>query len=116
MPSNAIRGQSNAIRCHHDLYDGSVPSLTFVLTHRSAQVLALPKNLAAEMALQGRLKKGGPEGGKGDAGSGKGSGEASGDVALADGILSAWQAEGVSKTDEEIDAIQREIDDLEDTL
>ena len=68
MPSNAIRGQSNAIRCHHDLYDSSVPSLTFVLTHRSAQVLALPKNLAAEMALQGRLKKGGPEGGKGGAG------------------------------------------------
>ena len=97
------------------MYDGSVPSVTFVLTHRSAQVLALPKNLAAEMALQGRLKKGGPEG-KGGAGSGKGSGEASGEVALADGILSAWQAEGVSKTDEEIDAIQREIDDLEDTL
>ena len=35
---------------------------------------------------------------------------------MADGILSAWQAEGVSKTDEEIDAIQREIDDLEDML
>jgi hypothetical protein len=35
---------------------------------------------------------------------------------LVDGILSAWQEEGVSKTDEEIDAIQREIDDLEDTL
>ena len=80
--------------------------------HRSAQVLALPKNLAAEMALQGRLKKGGIEGGKG----GEASGEASGEVALADGILSAWQAEGVSQTDDEIDAIQREIDDLEDTL
>ena len=76
--------------------------------HRSAQVLALPKNLAAEMALQGRLKKGGIEGGKG--------GEASGEVALADGILSAWQAEGVSQTDDEIDAIQREIDGIEDTL
>ena len=80
--------------------------------HRSAQVLALPKNLAAEMALQGRLKKGGIEGGKG----GEASGEASGEVALADGILSAWQAEGVSQTDDEIDAIQRDIDDLEDTL
>ena len=80
--------------------------------HRSAQVLALPKNLAAEMALQGRLKKGGIEGGKG----GEASGEASGEVALADGILSAWQAEGVSQTDDEIDAIQRGIDDLEDTL
>ena len=80
--------------------------------HRSAQVLALPKNLAAEMALQGRLKKGGIEGGKG----GEASGEASGEVALADGILSAWQAEGVSQTDDEIDAIQREIDGLEDTL
>ena len=80
--------------------------------HRSAQVLALPKNLAAEMALQGRLKKGGIEGGKG----GEASGEPSGEVALADGILSAWQAEGVSQTDDEIDAIQREIDGLEDTL
>ena len=80
--------------------------------HRSAQVLALPKNLAAEMALQGRLKKGGIEGGKG----GEASGEASGEFALADGILSAWQAEGVSQTDDEIDAIQREIDGLEDTL
>ena len=80
--------------------------------HRSAQVLALPKNLAAEMALQGRLKKGGIEGGKG----GEASGEASGEVALADGILSAWQAEGVSQTDDEIDAIQREIDGIEDTL
>ena len=75
-------------------------------------MLALPKNLAAEMALQGRLKKGGIEGGKG----GEASGEASGEVALADGILSAWQAEGVSQTDDEIDAIQREIDGLEDTL
>ena len=80
--------------------------------HRSAQVLALPKNLAAEMALQGRLKKGGIEGGKG----GEASGESSGEVALADGILSAWQAEGVSQTDDEIDAIQREIDGIEDTL